>query len=136
MSKFLNEKLKEFIDLNSEDQLIIIEAVKNNNLQIYDGIRDSWRQDESKHVSTYEIYRTTPQKELNIPWELLHPKWEWAAMDEDLEVYVYEDEPEDSFNYWYNPRGDYLKITDLFANPIDIGGIDWEESLTQRPEGK
>ena len=87
-------------------------------------------------------YRIKPkeQKKLNIPWELIKPEFTQAAMDENGEVFVFTQEEISfiatgrywCFNDWY--VGKYTIISESLT--IDTDGIDWKESLTQRPEGE
>ena len=90
----------------------------------------------------FNNYRIKPkeQKKLNIPWEIIKPEFTQAAMDENGEVFVFTQE-EISFiatgRYWsFNDFdvGEYTIISESLI--IDTDGIDWKESLTQRPEGE
>ena len=85
-------------------------------------------------------YRIKPkeQKKLNIPWELIKPEFTQAAMDENGEVFVFTEEISliATGGYWcFHDRyvGKYTIISESLT--IDTDGIDWKESLTQRPEG-
>ena len=90
----------------------------------------------------FNNYRIKPkeQKKLNIPWELIKPEFTQAAMDENGEVFVFTQEEISfiatgrywCFNDWY--VGKYTIISESLT--IDTDGIDWKESLTQRPEGE
>ena len=90
----------------------------------------------------FNNYRIKPkeQKKLNIPWELIKPEFTQAAMDENGEVFVFT-QGEISFS----ATGRYWCLNDLYVGKytmisesltIDTDGIDWKESLTQRPEGE
>ena len=89
----------------------------------------------------FNKYRIKPkeQKKLNIPWELIKPEFTQAAMDENGEVFVFTEEISliATGGYWCsNDRyvGKYTIISESLT--IDTDGIDWKESLTQRPEGE
>ena len=90
----------------------------------------------------FNNYRIKPkeQKKLNIPWELIKPEFTQAAMDENGEVFVFTQKEISfiatgrywCFNDWYG--GKCISISESLT--IDTDGIDWKESLTQRPEGE
>ena len=90
----------------------------------------------------FNNYRIKPkeQKKLNIPWELIKPEFTQAAMDENGEVFVFTQEEISfiatgccwCFNDLYG--GKCISISESLT--IDTDGIDWKESLTQRPEGE
>ena len=73
-----------------------------------------------------------PVKKLNVPWEHIKPEYKWAAMDENGEVYVYVGKPEIQTENYTSNR-DYENI-----GAINVGtdGVDWRESLTERPDHK
>jgi hypothetical protein len=80
------------------------------------------------------IYRV--KSALEIPWEVLDPKWKWAAMDQSGRIMVYTNKPFQGTNIWNYTEGAHFVLTDIFRLAgQDTSLIDWKNSLTQRPEG-
>jgi hypothetical protein len=82
------------------------------------------------------VYRVKPNIELRIPWEVIDRRWQWAAMDRNLEVFMYPEKPKISENYddmWVSGGEDYRRIDHivLFDNLPDHS--DWKFTLTKRP---
>lgn len=83
-------------------------------------------------------YRIKPTKQLVIPWEVIKPEYKWAAMDSDDRIFFFEKEPQiERSEYWrYEPN--YGDLEDGFGTlsvlNLDTGGVNWEQSLVQRPE--
>lgn len=75
-------------------------------------------------------YRIKPKEQLQLPWEVFHPKWKWAAQDWDGRVYVFEEKPECGNDVWSTGFG-YLAQVDVLVI-ISYNG-DWKDSLTERP---
>ena len=79
--------------------------------------------------------RTKPVKRLAIPWEHIKPEYRWAAMDEDEQIFLYEDMPTQQdddgrlYQRWIS-RGDAESAKVL---NIDTSGISWRDSLVERP---
>ena len=101
-----------------------------------------WIDNPYPHWWEFNNYRIKPkeQKKLNIPWELIKPEFTQAAMDENGEVFVFTQE-EISFiatgHYWCFNDWHGGKCSGISGSlTIDTDGIDWKESLTQRPEGE
>lgn len=86
----------------------------------------------SAELVAHKAYRAR-RRQLVIPWEVIKPNFKWAAVDKNGILYAYQgDPPELSDDFWMGVvRGDKHS---LFALSIDTTGIDWRESLTQRPE--
>ena len=86
------------------------------------------------HERDYK-YRIAPQPTPLITremWAMIAPKWKWAAMDGDGEVYFYTDEPCISTRDWMWTRGGGDCCNSVLA--INTDSINWETSLTERPE--
>lgn len=75
-------------------------------------------------------YRIKPRKKLDIPWNLIKPEYKWAAMDRDGWIHVYAVRPETQEEWWIS-KYDSINIGAL---AIDTDGVQWQDSLTQRPE--
>ena len=69
---------------------------------------------------------------LDIPWHLIAPEWTYAAMDGDMSVWFYTGEPckHEILDQWMDTSG----IVALCPLIINTEWIDWENSLTFRPE--
>jgi hypothetical protein len=72
---------------------------------------------------------TTP---LAIPWHLIAPEWTRAAMDKDKSVWFYTGGPckHEILDKWRDTSGTAV----LCPLIVNTDGIDWENSLTFRPE--
>lgn len=82
-------------------------------------------------------YRTKlKQVPLNIPWSALENKWKFAAMDENLDVYVFADKPFTclSQNHMWFVEGDYQKVNELLTIPSLPSPDLWRSTLTERPQ--
>lgn len=95
--------------------------------------------DEDERCVYIDAYYTVFQKKpipapLDIPWHLIAPEWTCAAMDGDTSVWFYTGEPckHEILDQWMNTSG----IVALCPLTINTEGIDWENSLTFRPEGQ
>lgn len=123
----LNEQKLAFRDMTVEEKLAIIDAKLFGTCEVCSG--GEWYPalyDDTVCLNT--VYRTRP-RQLVIPWEVIKPEYKWAAMDENGAVFVYEyNMPHLGSGLWI---GDGSCISSL---NIDTTGIDWRESLTQRPE--
>ena len=69
----------------------------------------------------------------------LHPRWEWAAIDQDGAIFVFQMLPgcAEKDGFWFSGRED-IKVAVLFdIEPwIDLSDPDaWKQSLIERPEG-
>jgi hypothetical protein len=95
---------------------------------------DGWYdcQGEPSWVTT-ATYRVKPKTPLQIPWDLIDEKYQWAAKDEDGGLCFYEYEPRRRCHYvrWEADEGDAVDAS--FLVNLDPDGIPWEESLVQRP---
>ena len=117
-----NDKIL-FKDMTSEERSAIVEAWLRGEVEYAEDWEvgsGEWKTKTStSKLSPSSICRTKP-KQLVIPWGHIKPEYKWAAMDEDGSLFV-------SGN-----RGLWGSIAVL---DIDTAGIDWKDSLVQRPEG-
>lgn len=67
------------------------------------------------------------KNELSINWNLIDPKYKFAAMDENGEIYLYTSEPYIFYNYWDSK--DPLKFFKIF---MCDDTSNWKQSLTTR----
>ena len=82
-------------------------------------------------------YRTkVKHAPLNIPWNVLDGRWKFAAMDQNLDVYVFADKPfaGRSQNYVWYADGDYQKVNELLIIS-NLPSTDlWRSTLTERQQ--
>jgi hypothetical protein len=79
----------------------------------------------------YRIKSTKPTKP-SIDWSHVHPDFKWLAVDEDGEGRLYTSKPEKGDYYWYS-RDEKNFPAHAFASYK--AGINWADSLVERPEG-
>lgn len=123
-----NHERKAFRDMTTEERSAIVDALIAGDLEVDHG--DGWRGNVATVHALY-IYRTRP-RQLVIPWDLIRPEYKWAAMDDRGNVFAYEYKPEmldTGFATKHLAAFTYLPLN------INTAGIDWRESLTERPEG-
>lgn len=133
-----NHEKKTFKDMTPEERSAIVEAKLREGCEIFSCER--WGDSASSGVAFDGIYRTRP-RQLVIPWDVIKPEYKWAAMDECGRVFLYEEKPslvryknkcfdDRSEHYGWTGGGGFLPC----CLNIDTTGIDWRESLVQRPE--
>ena len=94
--------------------------------------------DEDERCAYIDAHYTVFQKKpiptpLDIPWHIVAPEWTCAAMDKDKKVWFYTMSPlKPARGFWGFPEGGIC----LCPLSICTEGIDWENSLTFRPEGQ
>lgn len=74
---------------------------------------------------------TPTQKKLNIPWSMIKSKFNYCAMDEDGDVRVFENKPFLNSTNWQDELGKWEYLSKILE--IDTRGINWKESLCERP---
>lgn len=122
----LNHDKVPFRDMTPGERSAIVEAWCNNGVEFFNG---SWKEQQSGSIYQSNIYRTKP-RQLIIPWDVVSPEYKWSAMDKNTKVWFYTEKPIADVNAWVG-GGNYCKS----ALNINTSGIDWRESLVQRPEG-
>ena len=127
-----NENKVPFREMTAEERSAIVEAWLIGNAEYFSVTDDIWH--EKVDYSTLvpgTTYRTKP-RQLTIPWDVIKPEYKWAAMDDDGVVYFHKEMPSNSSGEWI---ADYGCSIGSYCLNIDKTGIDWRESLVQRPEG-
>ena len=93
-----------------------------------------WEPKRVTGIDSFITYRKkpTPKVGLNIPWNHLHEKWKYAAMDEDGKVYLYIIPPKQYAFNWC----DCHTYRELCGNIFDFSyvTVDWKDSLVERPQ--
>lgn len=139
---FTNEDMKQFKDCTEEEQLEIFKAFLEGRTQFWNERFEGWQ--ENTILNPVKIYRVINPKEEDsseratpikgIPWEVIDRKWNWAAMDDDGCICLYDNKPRRlSENWTYaGTEDDYFYVQGYFK--LDTTGVDWTTSLTKRPE--
>lgn len=122
-----NHEKKPFREMTPEERSAIVESHIVGMTDIV--ANDVWMHADKNSLLPSYAYRTRP-RQLIIPWAVIKPEYKWAAMDEDGTVCFYVAKPQACADGWYS--GGYE--AQVILN-IDITGIDWCESLVQRPDG-
>jgi hypothetical protein len=123
-----NHERKAFKDMTPEERSAIVEAWIDGGIDFLTD--DKQWVDKIGPLGAYSICRTRP-RQLVIPWDVIKPEYKWAAMDEDGGVWFFGEKPDidGDDKYWGGGKG-------FCQSPLNINttGIDWRESLVQRPE--
>lgn len=126
-----NHERKAFKDMTPEERSAIVEALLAGRAEVF--AAGKWMDKIDQWVGMSTIYRTRP-RQLVIPWDVIKPEYKWAAMDECGDVAIYDFKPVISEEEWLCGNNGYGKSLELHALNINTTGIDWRESLVQRPE--
>lgn len=126
----LNHDKVPFRDMTPEERSAIVEALMLGNCEYWSG--ECWCKHGTDAIFSYCIYRTKT-RQLIIPWEVIKPEYKWAAMTEHMDVILSSVCPlVTNGGYWWWESGITALVEEL---NINTDGIDWRESLVQRPEG-
>ena len=140
---FENKDKVQFKDLSAEQMKLIVDAIYSVDhiVEVASTRCDKWYLKESPDwlgASSYRVKRKAACKTpLDIPWELIDKKYNYAAMDAPGQVVcLYSKEPyvTEGSDVWYM-RADCSLVTLPKWFNIDTTGINWKRSLTKRPEG-
>jgi len=126
--EFLNENKLLFKDCTREDQHILLDAVLDGKAEYFWIARDMWSKSDSRVPFPEVIYRTKPIKRLAIPWEHIKPEYKFARLTSGGRLFFYNSNPELKSPYRVCESSDALNI--------DTDGIDWRDSLVERPADK
>lgn len=139
---FTNEDMKQFKDCTEEEQLEIFKAFWEGRTQFWNECFEEWQ--ENTILNPIKIYRVIRPKEEDsseratpikgIPWEVIDRKWNWAAMDMDGCICLYDNKPRRLSENWAyaGTEDDYFYVQGYFK--LDMTGVEWTTSLTKRPE--
>lgn len=123
---------KTFDKLSIDEKLELHRAFyEGKRIELYARAIKKWVQKD--YIAFYPdmIYRIAPETETNIelPWHVISPEYQWAARDENGAVWVYEEMPYQRFDMWV---GYGLSCRHIIHKP---GNKPWDQSLIKRPEG-
>lgn len=90
-----------------------------------------WRTKVSSEFNDPLVYRIAPEPETDIelPWHVISPEYQWAARDANGAVWVYEEDPYRKLDLW---GGSGMSCRHIIHKP---GNKPWDQSLIKRPEG-
>lgn len=109
--------------------MALLRKIRGQGLESYQG---KWVKARCNYISIDEDYRKLVEKTpLELPWQFIKKEFNYAAMDEDGEIYVYEDIPAIKDGCWDHITSRLISYAVL---DIKTEGINWELSLTKRPE--
>jgi hypothetical protein len=119
-----------------QEHMIQILLAKMQGLTVERKLFNDWCWSNPEDLFLSLEYRIGPKTPLPITcemWALIDKTWNYAAMDEDGVVFFYRRKPCVAVvdNEW-NGNGEGV-VRCAFA--INIKGINWRHSLTERPEG-
>lgn len=123
-----NHEKKPFREMTPEERSAIVEDKLSGLAEWF--LCDKWLNADNDGINFDFTYRTKP-RQLIIPWEVIKPEYKWAAMDESGSLWVYEGKPKAGDSAW----GYSGNLDGIGALNINTTGIDWRESLVQRPDG-
>ena len=98
--EFLNTELKPYSELTREEKHILLDNNIDGVVEVWLGNVDGWHHTGSCQAFVHNtVYRTKPKehKKINVPWQHIHPVYNYVAMDFDGSVYFYEIPPRLAF---------------------------------------
>ena len=114
---------------------ILLAKMRGIPVEHYAECFNEWWNADNTTINITKKYRIKPEPAPTpLPisrdsWSCIDKKWQYAAMDEDGGIFFYQGKPNRNINCWSSPSA----IVDCPLN-INTGGINWETSLTERPE--
>ena len=124
---------KTFGELSIDEKLELHRAMyEGKPVQYFAGDTFGWEAKISNAFRDSFTYRIEPEPETDIelPWHVISPEYQWAARDANGAVWVYAEKPSMRFDMW---TGVYAQdCNHLIHKP---GNKPWDQSLVKRPEG-
>lgn len=123
---------------NTTEQMLVtalLGKLRGDAVEYFCKISKTWVPSTAENVIMHRQYRLKA-KETSLPitpemWAMLDDQWQYAAMDDNGDIYIFTDRPDKRAICWAYGSGDVVEITQILK--IDITGIDWATSLTKRP---
>ena len=127
MKHFANEDKKPFGELTDEEQACLARACTEDKIQY-------WNVNEWEYTgilcNSKNIYRTEPNPlKSQIPWDLIDDKFVAFAVDKDMSAWFFTAKPRALRNAWFSQDGIHFEA----ILKLDLGGINWVDSLVMRP---
>jgi len=125
--------------MNTADKIKVMQAYLDGAEIEYNG-GSGWITQSKAEVPCWDWtlfdYRISEQNySLDIPWEWLEDKWQYAAMDEDGEIYFFTEHPNMCTDYWTCPAtGAITRRGCLKIKKPDRKH--WKQTLAKRPKGE
>ena len=116
---------------------ILLAKMQGIDVEFYDRLDKRWMVSTTCAVVADGKYRIKSHK-LPITrkiWRTIGKKWKWAAKDYSGEVFFYIKKPIKSNGYWLAVSGRSFSRTLALKEDLNVDDIDWQKSLTKRPEG-
>ncbi|MWP62024.1 hypothetical protein [Gilliamella sp. Pas-s25] len=120
-----------------QEHMVQILLAKMQGVQVEYKIDDDWRLADSDYVSLDIKYRIAPQP-TPLPisremWALINEKWKWAVLGSNGYVYFFNHQPSiDEVRITWTDYEGWGGCYSVLA--INIDGVSWRLSLTERPE--
>lgn len=124
---------KTFGELSIDEKLELHRAMyEGKSVQYFNVHVDLWMAKTSHSFSDDYIYRIAPEPETDIelPWHVISPEYQWAARDAYGDVWMYEEKPSLKIDMWFEENARYCRH--IIHKP---GNKPWDQSLIKRPEG-
>lgn len=126
---------KTFGELSIEEKLELHRAMyEGRTVQRWADDQERWVTKLSSPFVDHFVYRIAPEPEIDIelPWHVISPEYQWAARDESGDIYVYASMPSTAHlkTWWVGEVSQYCNH--LIHKP---GNKPWDQSLIKRPEG-
>lgn len=137
--EFLNEAKLPFKYCTREQQHILLDALIDGTIEYWGDLTKDFVPGISiknlDGLNLHTVFRTKPLKRLAIPWEHIKPEYRWAAISSIGFVNLFTEKPKLSID---NGAWIYEGILSSASNilNIDTSGINWRDSLVERPDDK
>jgi hypothetical protein len=125
--------VEELTPANTREEMFVMAILRKCRGQEIDYTSASgmlFKSSESTSVSLNAVYSKPATKKLDINWDFVNPKFNYAAIDDGGRVFFYELKPNFLTSIWVSDGGEVVHA-DLLH--IDTTDIDWKDSLTHRP---
>lgn len=130
--EFLNEEKLPFKYCTRDQQHILLDALIDGTIEYWGDLTKDFVPGISiknlDGLNLHTVFRTKPIKRLAIPWEHIKPEYKFARLTSANRLFFYNSNPE--------LRSPYRVCESSDALNIDVTGIDWRDSLVERPADK
>lgn len=126
---------KTFGELSIDEKMELHRAVyEGKPVQYWNADRETWETRYTSYFADTSVYRIAPELEtdMELPWHVIQPEYQWAARDANGAVWVCTSEPSVDYSrqLWYGYA--FRNCDHLIHKP---GNKPWDKSLIKRPEG-
>ena len=120
--------MKKFGDLTKEEKMTLVAAWIDGEDVEHFCLPDQWHLVKQPSWQNNAAYRVRAEKRPQIDWSHVAPEYNWLAMDEDGDHWLYEEKPCLYPGEW---RGAGASCPRALAS-FKKGNCDWKESLIGR----